>query len=216
MIARSMDIAARYPTRFLRSYVRWKLALDPIYATVPANVHSTTVPLIDLGCGIGILEMYLRSQRVGAPIIGVDHDERKIAIARNVTAEFSDVTFVLGSVRTALPGHGNVVMFDLLHYFNDDDQRRILANIAQALPPGGVAIIRDGLREPKLRYWLTYFGEVFARMNGWLKAEELNFPTRDAFETAFPPPEFTIQSRLFAGRLPTNNYLFVVERTAAA
>jgi SAM-dependent methyltransferase len=207
-----VNIPSRFPGRFLQGYVRWKVAFDPIYATVPENVHSTTEPLIDLGCGVGILELTLRAQGFTAPIIGVDHDERKIAVARDVTKEFADVTYVMADARAPLPRRGNVVMFDLLHYFSDSDQQRILANIVEALPPGGTAIIREGLREPNWRYWMTYYWEVFARVNGWLKAEQLNFPTREVFSRAFPSPEFTIESRLFAGKLLTNNYLFVIRR----
>lgn len=104
-------------------------------------------------------------------------------------------------------------MLDVLHYFNDEDQQRILTNIADALPPGGVAIIRDGLKEPNLRYWVMYCGEIFAMNNGWLKGEHLNFPRRELFCRAFPAPEFTIESRPLSGRL-LNNHLFIVRRVA--
>jgi SAM-dependent methyltransferase len=208
-----MRLAERYPTRFLREYVKWKVRMDPIYGSVLPHLSPTPSPLIDLGCGVGILELVLRDKGLTVPLIGIDHDEKKIAIARQVMSSERDVQFIAGDARQPLPDRGNVVMFDLLHYFTGDEQRSILANVAAALPPGGVAIIRDGLREPNFRYRFTYYGEVFARMNGWLKAERLNFPTRELIELAFPAPQFSIESKLLAGILPTNNYLFVIKRS---
>ena len=207
-----MGIEDRYPTRFLREYVKWKVRMDPIYGSVIPHLPSHPVPLIDLGCGVGILPLVLRSRGVDAPIIGIDHDEKKIAIGRQVLRDERNIELIAGDARSPLPAQGNVVMFDLLHYFTDDEQRAILANVAAALVPGGVAIIRDGLREPNFRYRLTYYGEVFARLNGWLKAERLNFPTRALIEGAFAAPHFSIESHLLAGVLPTNNYLFVIRR----
>jgi SAM-dependent methyltransferase len=209
-----MKLADRYPTRFLREYVKWKVRMDPIYGSVLPRLPSNVAPLIDLGCGVGILPLVLREKGFRGPITGMDHDEGKIAVARAVSADLEAVDFIAADAREPLPRSGNVVLFDVLHYFRDEEQRQILANVAAALPAGGVAIIRDGLREPNLRYWLTYYGEVFARANGWLKAERLNFPRREVFETAFPAPRFTIESHRLAGLLPTNNFLFVVTRNA--
>ena len=211
-----MRLAERYPTRFLREYVKWKVRMDPIYGSVLPHLPPTPSSLIDLGCGVGILELILRENGFTAPLIGIDHDEKKIAIARQVMASDRDVKFIAGDARQSLPERGNVVMFDLLHYFTEDDQRSILSNVAAALAAGGVAIIRDGLRESNFRYWFTYYGEVFARVNGWLKAERLNFPTRSLIEQAFPAPHFSIESRLLAGILPTNNYLFVIKRSSTS
>lgn len=206
-----MDLGSRYPTRFLREYVKWKVKSDPIYAVVPTHLPPAA-PLLDLGCGIGILELYLRTQGCTGSITGIDHDEKKIAIARSVTSGMPDFTFVIGDARSPLPGMSNVVMFDLLHYFDDSDQRAILSHIADALPADGVAIIREGLRERNMRYWLTYWGEVFARLNGWMKAARLNFPRREVFDRAFPPPDFSIDASRSSGWFPTNNYVFVVRR----
>jgi SAM-dependent methyltransferase len=186
--------------------------MDPIYGTVLPRLPSPTAPLIDLGCGVGILALVLRDKGFAGPITGIDHDREKIAVAAAVSAGLEGVEFIAGDARQPLPRSGNVVLFDVLHYFSDEDQRQILANVAAALPRGGVAIIRDGLREPNLRYWFTYVGEVFARVNGWLKAERLNFPRREVFEAVFPAPEFSIASERLAGVLPTNNFLFVVTR----
>jgi len=72
-------VAALYPTRFLRSYVRWKIANDAVYDAVYRRAQG---PIVDIGCGAGVLAAYLRARGCDAPIAGVDHDARKIEVAR--------------------------------------------------------------------------------------------------------------------------------------
>ena len=43
------------------------------------SAHQRRV--IDIGCGVGILALYLRQRGFRAPIVGIDHDARKIDIA---------------------------------------------------------------------------------------------------------------------------------------
>ena len=69
-------IASRYPRGFLRTYVRAKLASDPVYAAVFEQLRGSDLPVIDVGCGVGILAMYLRQRGFTAPIVGIDHDAR--------------------------------------------------------------------------------------------------------------------------------------------
>ena len=69
-------IAAKYPTRFLRSYVRSKLARDPMYEAVLAHVRDSAEPLLDVGCGVGVLEAFLRDRGVRPGAIVVLHQGR--------------------------------------------------------------------------------------------------------------------------------------------
>lgn len=202
-------IASRYPRGFLRSYVRAKVATDPVYDAVFERLRGTNEPVIDIGCGVGILALYLRERGFSAPIAGIDHDAAKIEIARRVAAQ-EGVTFDVADARAPLPARGNVVLLDVLHYFTLEDQAAILRNASQA---GGMIVIREGIRDGSLRYRLTYIQETLSRMGGWLKAERLNFPTRESLASAFTG-EFTVEERPMFGRSPFNNYLFVFKRSS--
>lgn len=204
------DIASHYPRGFLRTYVRGKLATDPVYEAVYEHLRDSHLPVTDIGCGVGLLAMYLRQRGFSAPISGIDHDARKIAIAQR-TAASDGVTFRVGDAREPIDVRGNIVLLDVLHYFTSDDQLRILRNVSHA---GGVILIREGIRDGSMRYRITYAQETLARAGRWLKAERLNFPTRAAIEGAFNG-EFTRELQPMFGRSPFNNYLFVFKRSSA-
>ena len=201
-------IAARFPTRFLRIYVRSKIRADPVYAAVFERIGESSEPLLDIGCGIGILALYLRARGFRAPIRGVDTDDRKVAIARSVMPEAT--TFSVADARAAIDPVGTIVLLDLLHYFRGDEQARILASAARSAT---TVIIRDAIRDGSWRYRITYLQEMFARVTRWLRAERLHFPTRD--DVMRPFDGFDAEVAPLYGRTPFNNYLFVFRRSAA-
>ncbi len=201
-------VAALYPSRFLRSYVRWKVSADPVYDAVFERLRGTSERLIDIGCGVGVLPAYLRARGFDAPVAGVDHDRRKVEVARRCGVR--DATFNADDAGAAIDLGGTIVMIDLLHYFDDQAQASLLRRAAAA---SNLVIIREGLRDRSWRYRLTYAQEVFARAVRWLKAERLNFPTREAITGAFAG--FEAEVAPLWGRTPFNNYLFVFRRSSA-
>jgi len=200
-------IAARYPSAFLRSYVRAKVRIDPVYAAVFERIGESTDPLLDVGCGAGVLAAYLRARGFVAPIRGIDHDERKVAVAGGVVP---DARFEVADARTAIANGGTVVLLDLLHYFRSVDQAAILA---AAAANATTVIIRDAVRDGSWRYRLTYAQETFARAVRWLRAERLHFLTRD--EIVLPFAKFQAEIVPLYGRTPFNNYLFVFRRSSS-
>jgi trans-aconitate methyltransferase len=195
-------IAARFPSRFLRHYVRGKMSSDPLYAAVYEHLRDRDDPILDVGCGTGILALYLRERGHRAPVRGIDHDEAKVATARALGVECD-----VGDARDLPPWRGSVLLLDLLHYFDDATQSRILTRIAAT---ASMVIIRDAVRDASWRYRVTHLQESFARAIGWLKAEQLNFPTREAI--AAPFANFEQEIVPLWGRTPFNNYLFVFRK----
>jgi len=203
-------IASLYDSRSLQGYVRWKVRFDPIYEGVLAPLRDTTKPILDLGCGVGILSFFLREHGIASPILGIDFDERKIAQAKKAATRSRDIAFEVGDARAPLPDGYNVVVLDLLHYFDSASQQRILENVAHAVPPGGIVVIRQGLRDGSWRYRFTAIVDAIGRAIRWMRAEALNYPTRDEVTRAFA--DFDIAITPLWGGTPYNNYLFVLSR----
>jgi trans-aconitate methyltransferase len=201
-------VAALYPGRSLRSYVRWKVTFDPVYDAAFERLRGTTEPVIDVGCGVGVFPAYLRARGFEAPVAGVDHDVRKIAIARGIGLRGAQ--FDVGQASAWTLRSGTIVMLDLLHYFDDAGQGSLLQRAAAA---ANLVIIRDAVRDGSWRYRATYAQEAFARAIRWLKAERLNFPRRETIVDAFAG--FDAEIVPLWGRMPFNNYLFVFRRASS-
>jgi 2-polyprenyl-3-methyl-5-hydroxy-6-metoxy-1,4-benzoquinol methylase len=206
-------VAAKYPTRFLRSYVRSKIVRDPVYGAVLSHVIDREEPLLDVGCGVGVLECFLRAHGARMPVAGIDSDAKKIGIARQVTADAAGVAFSVGDALALPPFHGIVVILDLLHYLTGDEQQRMLL---QALDrSSGTVIIREAVRDGTLRYRMTVAEETFARAVGWLRVPRLNFPSVEQIVAPFHTRGFEVAVAPMWGKTPYNNYLFVFSRPSS-
>lgn len=204
-------LAQRYQPRWLRSYVRSKLRTDPVYRAAFELFHSSRLPILDVGCGIGLLAFYLRERGLDQPIVGVDIDRVKIERARSVARHYRDVRFQLADddeVETS----GNVALLDVLHYLTDDEQRVMLRRLAAQVAPEGTLMIRDCPRDRTLRYAATWIEEVFARGIGWMRTRVLNFPRRELFSEELRPLGFREEVRPLWGRTPFNSHLFIYRR----
>jgi SAM-dependent methyltransferase len=205
-----VTIAARFDSIFLRTYARSKLATDPVYEAVAQRLRGHRHPVTDVGCGIGLMSFYLRDRGFAQPITGIDHDVAKIASANRLASD--GLRFAVGDARDPLPNGNSVLLIDVLHYFTGDEQSRILANAARAVPSGGVVIIRETIADRSWRFRMTYAAEMFARGIRWIRAERLHFASRDQITSAFDG--FEAEVTPLWGRTPFNNYLFVFTKLA--
>lgn len=192
-------------------YSRGKLALDPAYPAVARELASSPRPLLDIGCGMGLLAAWLRAHGHRAPISGMDVDGGKIQVAEQVLGA-EDCTFRARDALEFGPHSGDVVMLDVLHYFNDEDQQRLLGKIVSSLDPDGVAMIRVTLNDKSWRFTATKIEEWFVHACGWIPTSGWNFPTQEEIERPFRAAGFAEDARPMWGITPFNSYLFTFRR----
>ncbi len=210
------QIAALFPNRWDSHYVAAKLRTDPLYTALAENLRDSALPLLDLGCGLGLLAFFLRSQGIGVPIQGLDYDMRKIAAA-NLAAEKSraiSLSFSHHDARTGLPKHlGNVSILDILQFFTPEEQASLLRLAASRVAPSGKLVIRSGLRDASLRFKITVAGDLLARATFWMKAAPTHYPTAEDFQQILSPFGKVAITPLW-GRTPFNNHLIVLTKHA--
>ncbi len=134
-----------------RHYVYFKVRMDPAYRLV-CELLADARRVIDLGCGQGILIVLLalgargkegESGREGQ-LVGVEWDEAKVAAGRLAAGELDGVRLLEGDAREhALAEADAVVLMDVLHYYPEEEQRRLIGRAADALAPGGRLVIRE-------------------------------------------------------------------------
>lgn len=207
-------VAAQFRQRWLRHYVRGKLRSDQIYPAAYELLRASNHPVLDVGCGVGLLGFYLRERACRQPVLGLDVDARKIRYGNEIAAkQYEDIELRLRDVQQPLPVFaGNIALFDVLHYLPLAAQHALLADLTRCVAPGGVLIIRDCPREPRPRFWMTFVAEKFAQAVSWNLRTPLHFPTRESIDEIFGETEFERESRPLWGTSPFNNHIFIFRR----
>ena len=206
------EIAAMFPGRWDRNYVAAKLRTDPLYTTLTENLRGQEFPLLDIGCGLGLLAFFLRAEGIHVPLHGLDYDPRKIESARRgaILSQARELLFSHHDARSGLPAHqGNVSILDILQFFTPDEQATLLKLAASRVAPGGMLIIRSGLRDASWRFKVTVLGDWLAKATFWMKAAPTHYPTAGDFQTILSPFGSVEISPLWGGT-PFNNHLIIL------
>lgn len=201
------------PWPYFFCYGFCKLSSDPAYPVVAEYLKNSPRPLLDIGCGMGLLAAYLRALGHASPIQGLDTDEEKITLANQAFAKDPCPTkFHAGDARFLPDFSGDVVVLDVLHYFDDAAQKQLLEDIAARVAVNGVALIRAGLQDHSWRYHITRVEEWFVKASRWIPVSGWNFPTADEVRAPFERAGFTVTIRPMWGMTPFNSYLFECRR----
>ncbi|MDB6072743.1 MAG: methyltransferase [Verrucomicrobiaceae bacterium] len=208
-------IASRGQTLGEYFYLRTKLGSDPVYEEAAKRLASPALPILDIGCGMGLLTHYLREGGNKAPMTSFDFDARKIESAKAMSqkAGYDDVSFAVGDARHELPDHqGHVVILDILQFMKSDDQATLLRLAASRVAPGGNCIIRSCLRDDSHRFKITVLGDWFARITLWMKESPVWYPTAADFKEVLSSAGLTVTIVPLWGGTPFNNHLIVAQR----
>jgi 2-polyprenyl-3-methyl-5-hydroxy-6-metoxy-1,4-benzoquinol methylase len=218
------QIASHYlPQRWNYHYVRSKLATDPLYPGVIRALAGSHLPVLDLGCGIGLLAHVLSASGIHVPYLGLDNAATKIAHAtqsaeraglREARFETVDLS-VAGTIRERRH-HGSVVILDLLQFVPDAAQNRILEEAVAAVAAGGSLVIRTGLSGNNWRARCTRAVDALARAIGWMNAAPKRYPDRDWLLSFLDAAGLQTTMTPLWGYTPFYNWLIVAKRPPGA
>lgn len=196
-------------------YALAKLRTDPLYPGVVDALRGTTAPLLDLGCGIGLLAHALRAGGIALPYRGVDNDAPKIARARGAAARahLHDVSFEAVDLARGVPAHrGSVVVLDVLQFVAPGVQAALLDAATAMLAPGSRLVIRTGLDDGSRRARVTRRIDALSRAVGWMNAGPRRYPDADALAARFAAAGLQADFTPLHGRTPFNNWLVVAAK----
>ncbi|MFU8893151.1 MAG: class I SAM-dependent methyltransferase [Luteolibacter sp.] len=201
--------------QWLPRYTRSKIMTDPLYGGIHAELKSSPLPLLDIGCGLGILAMTLRERGWKNPVSGIDYDASKIREGKImlIRGGYDGISLAQGDARTGLPDHqGDVTILDIMQFFDVESQKELLKAAAARVAPGGKLLIRSGLREKNVRFFITWIVDLFAKCTFWMRAAPVCYPTAALFHDVLGAEGFEVEVRPFWGNTPFNNYLIVAKR----
>jgi 2-polyprenyl-3-methyl-5-hydroxy-6-metoxy-1,4-benzoquinol methylase len=170
--------------------------------------------IVDLGCGHGLFANVLAEGSPNRRVLGIDLDERKIAVAAATAGARSGLRFEVGDiVSTAPPRCDAVTIVDVLYLLRPDQQEQVLQNAASALLEGGPLVVKAQERERSPRYILTYGQELLTVGLGLTRGEGLrfSFPSREEALAMFARAGFTVDV-VEMRRRPYTDVLYLARR----
>jgi 16S rRNA G1207 methylase RsmC len=192
-----------------------KVLMDPLYAAVLEALRPTREPLLDVGCGMGVLAFYLRERGWDAPCHCVDVDRKKIALAQRIQHRWPGAfAFHAVDVVSGLPDHsGSVTLLDMLQYLPHHAQDSLLASAAARVSADGVLVIRNAMSGGGGRHGITRVTDMLARWGRWMGTVPRDYPDRDSVCLSLAAQGLHGGFEPLWGRTPFHNWLGVFRRT---
>ena len=132
-----------YKGPVLEWYMKVKLKMEQNYAFFH-EIIPRDAEVLDLGCGYGFMSIMLGLCSNERRITGMDYDERKIATALMAARGLKHLSFLSDDISTSkLPRADVYILIDVLHYLPEQLQMDLLERCMDALPAGGMVILRD-------------------------------------------------------------------------
>lgn len=214
-IARAFLPQRPWGNRYDYYYTRAKLRTDPLYPGVLAVLRDTPGPVLDLGCGLGLLAHALHADGQSRAYYGVDIDAGKIQRARQIARRtgLAEARFEVLDLTVRWPEHtGNVAILDMLQYLPETVQAGLLAHTARMLAPGAKLVIRSALGDDSGRGRTTRVTDLIAHLAGWMQEVPKSYPTRETLQRHLSAAGLTATFSPLYGNTPFNNWLIVAER----
>jgi 2-polyprenyl-3-methyl-5-hydroxy-6-metoxy-1,4-benzoquinol methylase len=186
----------------------------------PFPVIEAEVPLrgdvLEVGCGHGVLSLYLALARPGRHVVGVDIDMFKVRAAAVAAGQLhegeADVDFETVEPGYVPTGKGDAIVFaDMLYLLPEAEQKSLLLAAAAALRPGGRMVVKEMGTAPQWKARWNSFQETLAtkvfaitdstgdglsfvapvQMEQWLRDAGLDVTGR-AVDHGYPWPHYLI------------------------
>ncbi|MFT3826167.1 MAG: 1-acyl-sn-glycerol-3-phosphate acyltransferase [Chitinophagaceae bacterium] len=151
-----------YKGPVLEWYMRIKTRMEKNYRLFH-DLLPTKGKILDIGCGYGFLSYMLYFSGPERDVTGIDYDEEKIDVAQRCFSRDENIRFFYSDATAfAFEQYDGIVIADVLHYLQPEQQRLVIEKCIKHLQPGGTFIIRDGNKDLSQRHKGTALTEYFS------------------------------------------------------
>ena len=196
-------------------YTLLKLRSDPLYPGVLNALRGSRAPVLDMGCGLGLLAHALRLDGQHMAYLGVDSDASKIRRAQHAgqRANLAEAGFATVDLLGQLPPHcGNVTLLDVLQYLPAAAQPGLLQAAANMLGAGDRLVIRMTVADGSRRSVVSRVADRAANLIGWMRSRPRDYLDVDAISSQLQHAGLRVKHSPLYGNTPFNNWLLVAHR----
>jgi len=174
--------------------------------------------VVDLGCGHGLFANLLVESSDRRRVLGLDSDDRKIAVARATVAGREGLRFEVADIVAVPPPRCDAItIVDVLYLMPPEDQERVLRNCAAALTEGAPLLVKSQEARIDPRYALTYAQEVISVSLGFTRGVRggFHFPSREEAFDMFQRVGFRVDA-ISMRRRPYTDVLYLARKAPVA
>ena len=213
-----LQVYRRLPWRE-RAFVRARWGSAPLQRM--AELAPPQGFIADVGCGHGVLSAALALEKPARRVLGVDPDERKIALARQALASLPNVELRAGTADSLLPelegACDAIVVADVLYLLPFAEWPAFLRTCHRLLRPGGGRLLLKEAEADRRswKYWKCVAQEaVMVRLLRKTRSSGgLGFRTRDELRAALEGAGLSVESVEDVSRgYSTPHVLFIARR----
>lgn len=215
VIARAFLPAHPLGNRWDYYYCLGKLRSDPLYPGVVAALRGSSAPVLDLGCGLGLLAHALRHDGQTLAYHGLDNDAAKVRRGQRAAARqpLSQVSFDCHDLSLGLPEHhGSVAILDVLQYLTADAQANLVQHATTMLGDGARLVMRVAIADDSSRGRTTRIGDRLANLVGWMQSRARSYPDIERLRSVLDDAGLQTRFSNLSGNTPFNHCLIVAQR----
>jgi cyclopropane fatty-acyl-phospholipid synthase-like methyltransferase len=172
------------------------LPLEEIAKFVPTSGN-----ILDVGCGYGLLDIYLARTAPNRNVIGSELNSKRVRIAQIISQDIPNVKFfeknlLAESDVVNIDQVDCIILMDLLHHVTYQQQDELIKTIHNILPQGGKLLIKDMDDRPVFKYYwnlvhdklMTKFDKLhFVGSNNLIKRiEKMGFAVQSSSKFKHP------------------------------
>ncbi|MCM8787386.1 MAG: class I SAM-dependent methyltransferase [Candidatus Omnitrophica bacterium] len=127
--------------------------------------------IVDVGCGEGLLSVYLSLRSKKRRVYGIDTDRKRIELAKKAAKGITNLQFFVQDALSWKKRVDAVVVSDVFHHFSPSSQEKFLKIAQQVIKKNGCLVIKeinksDFIRARLSRLWdyILYPGD---KINYW-------------------------------------------------
>jgi len=212
---------------FAWRFARGKLRHDPVFFfLLRRGLLPDRESLLDLGCGQGILLSLLKAAKeqyqagawprdwpappLNLGLRGIELSEPRVRVARRA---LGGLQVIQGDLRDlGLQPCSVIVMFDVLHYLDSEEQERLLDRAAAALAPGGLLLVRETDAGAGFAFRVTRWSEILAGALRGELAQRLHYRSAVEWIAELAGRDFSVRVEPMSEGTPFANLLFVARK----
>lgn len=200
------------PVERLFVYLRLRFSS---YQVIEKHVPSSG-RIVDLGCGFGMLTVYLALLSQARRVRGIDISHRRLRAAKFVSANIHNVVFEFADLlQCPLDDCNCILLIDTLHYFPVPAQNRLLEKCYECISPGGTLLLRDSNKDNTIRHFITRLHETIMTRSGFTKGEMLCFRSFVELKSYLEGLGFFVDALPMWDRTPFADTLLVCSKSDA-